>query len=128
MNYNNGRTLSLQCDNRMRVTQWNVSGGVMGWNYAYNYFGENTGRLTYAQNMNDATLDRSYDYDNVRRLLEARTGSEARAHLIGQGSTPDGPYAQSYRYDQMGNMWYRVGWGGWFTTGLEQWPNYVNIA
>jgi RHS repeat-associated protein len=125
MSYNDGRTLSLQYDNRLRVTQWNIP-GVMGWNYVYNYFGENTGRVTYAQNLNDATLDRSYDYDNVGRLIEARTASEARGHLIGQGGTQDGPYAHSYRYDQMGNMWYRVGWGGWFNPWLEQWPNYVN--
>jgi hypothetical protein len=29
MQYNNGRTLSLQYDNRMRVSQWNIP-GVMG--------------------------------------------------------------------------------------------------
>jgi RHS repeat-associated protein len=125
MTYSNGRTLSMQYDNRLRVTQWDIP-GVMGWNYAYNYFGENTGRITYAQNRYDATLDRSYDYDNVGRLIEARTGSEARGHLIGQGGMQDGPYAHSYRYDKTGNMWYRVGWGGGFTPSLEQWPNYVN--
>jgi hypothetical protein len=48
----------------------------MGWNYAYHYFGENTGRVTYAQNINDPTLDRSYDYHNVGG--EARAASEAR--------------------------------------------------
>src|SRR5882762_7356368 len=113
MSYANGRTLSLQYDNRLRPTVWDIP-GVMGWNYAYTYFGENTGRMTYAQNRYDATLDRSYDYDNVGRLVEAHTGSEARGSLIGQGGAQDGPYAHSYRYDQMGNMWYRVGWSRWF--------------
>ncbi len=125
MSYSNGRTLSLQYDNRLRVTQWDIP-GVMGWNYAYNHFSENSGRVTYAQNLTDATLDRSYDYDNVARLIEARSGSEARGHLIGQGGAQDGPYAHSYRYDQMGNMWYRVGWGGWFNSGLDQSPGYTN--
>jgi RHS repeat-associated protein len=125
MSYNNGRTLSVQYNNRLMPTQWNVP-GVMGWNYAYQYFGENTGRVTYAQNINDPTLDRSYDYDNVGRLIEARTASEARGHLLGQSGTQDGPYAHSYRYDQTGNLWYRVGWGGWFDPWLEQWPNYAN--
>ena len=125
MNYGNGRTLSLQYNNRLMMTQWNIS-GVMGWNYSYHYFGENTGRVTYAQNIYDDTPDRSYDYDHVGRLIEARTASEARGHLIEQGGTQDGPYAHSYRYDQMGNMWYRVGWGGWFNPWLEQWPNYTN--
>src|SRR4029079_7051088 len=74
----------------------------------------------------DGTLDRSYDYDHVGRVIEARTGSEARGHLVGTGGAQDGPYAHSYRYDPMGNMWYRVGWGGWFNPWLEQSPNYVN--
>jgi RHS repeat-associated protein len=125
VSYGDTRALSVSYDNRLRPTQWNIP-GVMGWNYAYTYFNENTGRITYAQNLNDPTLDRSYDYDHVGRLIEARTASEARGHLIGQGGTQDGPYAQSYRYDQMGNMWYRIGWGGWFNPWLEQWPSYVN--
>ncbi len=60
VSYANGRTLSLQYDNRMRMTRWDVP-GVMGWNYAYNYFGENSERATYAQNLYDGTLDRSYE-------------------------------------------------------------------
>jgi len=123
--YGDTRSLSVSYDNRLRPTGWNIP-GVMGWNYFYNYFNENTGRITYAQNINDATLDRSYDYDQVGRLIEARTASEARGHLIGQGGTQDGPYAQSYRYDSLGNMEYRVGWGGWFNPWLEQWPSYTN--
>ncbi|PYS77400.1 MAG: hypothetical protein DMF70_16680, partial [Acidobacteria bacterium] len=67
MGYANGRTLSLSYDNRLRLTGWDIP-GVMGWNYAYNYFNENSGRVTYAQNRYDSTLDRSYDYDNVGRL------------------------------------------------------------
>jgi len=73
----------------------------MRWNYAYDNFNEKTGRVTYAQNLDDGTLDRSYDYDHVGRLIEARTGSEARGHLIGQGGAQDGPYAHSYHYDQI---------------------------
>ncbi|HKG48371.1 MAG TPA: S8 family serine peptidase [Pyrinomonadaceae bacterium] len=125
VSYGNSRALSVSYDYRLRPTQWNIP-GVMGWNYAYDNFNENTGRVTYAQNLNDSTLDRSYDYDHVGRLIEARTASEARGHLNGQGGTQDGPYAHSYRYDQMGNMWYRVGWGGWFNAWLEQWPSYTN--
>jgi RHS repeat-associated protein len=125
VSYGNNRALSVSYDNRLRPTQWSIP-NVMRWNYAYNNFNENTGRVTYAQNLDDPTLDRSYDYDHVGRLIEARTASEARGHLIGQGGTQDGPYAHSYRYDQMENMWYRVGWGGWLNPWLEQWPSYVN--
>jgi RHS repeat-associated protein len=111
MSYANGKTLSMSYDNRMRMTQWNVP-GVMGWNYFYNNFNESTGRATYAQNLYDATLDRSYDYDQLGRLIASYTGSDARAH-IGTGSgTGDGPYAQLYGYDVWGNIVSRQGWGG----------------
>ena len=120
--YSNGRTLSMQYNNRLMPTQWNVS-GVMGWNYAYQYFGENTGRVMYAQNINDGTLDRSYDYDSVGRLIASHSGAEARAHMgIGPGGTVDGPYAQRYYYDQWGNITQREGWGGdnpWFTASYS---------
>jgi RHS repeat-associated protein len=111
--YNNGRTLSVQYDNRMRPTQWNIP-SVMGWNYGYTYFGENTGRVTYAQNLNDATLDRSFHYDHVGRLQSSFSGSAARAH-VGTGSSwaSDGPYAAHDNvYDVWGNTTSRTGWGG----------------
>ncbi len=112
MAYNNGRTLALQYNNRLMPTQWNVS-GVLGWNYAYQYFGENTGRVMYAQNINDGTLDRSYDYDHVGRLAVSHTGGEARSHMgIGPGGVVDGPYSQRYYYDKWGNITQREGWGG----------------
>ncbi|HET8669063.1 MAG TPA: RHS repeat-associated core domain-containing protein, partial [Candidatus Saccharimonadales bacterium] len=124
MAYNNGRTLSLQYDNRMRLTQWNIP-NVMGWNYAYQYFGENTGRVTYAQNMNDPTLDRSYHYDHVGRLQSAYTGSSARAHVeIGSNWLSDGPYAQQDNvYDVWGNTLSRTGWGG---TNPQYGAGYTN--
>jgi RHS repeat-associated protein len=111
--YNDGRTLSITYDNRLRPTQWNIP-SVLGCNYAYNYFGENTGRVTYAQNLNDATLDRSFNYDQVGRLQSSYTGSSARAHVgIGGSWLSDGPYAaQGYVYDVWGNNVSRTGWGG----------------
>lgn len=112
MNYSNGRTFSSAFDSRMRPTTWNVS-GVLGYNYAYDYFNEKTGRVTYAQSIYDSTLDRSYEYDNVGRLLISHTGAEARAHAYsGQWGTMDGPYSQGYEYDVWGNVTHRYGWGG----------------
>jgi RHS repeat-associated protein len=110
--YGNGRTLSLQYDNRLRTTRWDIP-GVLGWNYAYSYFAENSGRVTYAQNINDSTLDRSFDYDQLGRLHASHTGGESRAHIgIGPNGIVDGPYAQAYHYDQWGNITSREGWGG----------------
>lgn len=49
----------------------------MGWNFGYDNFNEKTGRVTYAQNLYDATLDRGYDYDQVGRLFPAKFSKTA---------------------------------------------------
>jgi RHS repeat-associated protein len=112
MTYGNSKQLSVTYDNRMRVKRWDIP-TVMGWDYSYNNFSENTGRVTYARNLYDTSLDRSYDYDNVGRLVAARTGPEARAHVgLAQGNLTAGPYSHNYVYDQWGNATQRSGWGG----------------
>jgi hypothetical protein len=65
---------------------------VLGYNYTYNntYLNEATGRVSYAQNIYDPTLDRSYEYDHVGRLAVSHSGAEARADAInGQWGTMD---------------------------------------
>jgi RHS repeat-associated protein len=112
MSYNDGKALTTAYDNRLRPTTWNVA-GVLGYNYNYDYLNEHTGRVSYAQNIQDATLDRSYEYDQVGRLAISHSGAEARAHAInGQWGTTDGPYSQGYDYDVWGNLTHRYGWGG----------------
>lgn len=111
--YGNSRQLSVSYDLRMRPVRWDVA-GVMGSEYRYDYFNERTGRVTFARNLYDSTLDRSYEYDQVGRLTWAFTGAEARAHAYtGQWGTKDGPYAHAYFYDQHGNITQRLGDGGW---------------
>jgi RHS repeat-associated protein len=110
--YGNGRALSTSYDNRLRPTSWDVS-SVLGYNYAYDYFGEHTGRVTYAQSIYDATLDRSYEYDAVGRLSISHSGAEAQAHAFsGQWGNMNGPYSQGYDYDVWGNITHKFGWGG----------------
>ena len=112
MNYGNGRNLSVTYDNRLRLTRWNF-GTTQNYKYFYDYFNEHTGRVTYAQNMNDGRLDRSYEYDLVGRLAIAHSGAEARAHAYsGQWGTMDGPFSLGFDYDVWGNMTHRYGWGG----------------
>jgi RHS repeat-associated protein len=112
MNFSNGHSLSTAYDSRMRPTTWNVS-GVLGYNYNYDDLNEHTGRVTYAQSIYDSTLDRSYEYDQVGRLIISHSGAEARAHAYsGQWGTMDGPYSLGFNYDQWGNMTHRYGWGG----------------
>jgi RHS repeat-associated protein len=56
---------------------------------------------------------RSYEYDNVGRLVISHSGAEARAHVgTGQWGTMDGPYSQGYEYDVWGNVTHKYGWGG----------------
>ena len=89
---------------------------MLGYNYTYNdtYLHESTGRVSYAQNIYDATLDRSYEYDHLGRLAISHTGTEARAHVFDGNlwGTMDGPYSQGYDYDVWGNVTHKYGWGG----------------
>jgi RHS repeat-associated protein len=136
MSYSNGKALSLNYDNRMRVQDWTVA-GVLGWQYSYTDLGENTGRAMFARNtassttggQRDDTLDHSYDYDHLGRLIVSHTGYEARLHMSRQqpgDPTTFGPYSQAYGYDQQGNMNVRYGWGGW-DAGYVNWtPSYTN--
>jgi RHS repeat-associated protein len=119
--YGNGRSLGVTYDKRLRLDSWLVA-GVAGWKYSYGDFGENTGRVTYAQNLYDSvanaadpTLDRSYDYDSVGRLLNSYTGTEAKAHTGRPGGAwgvHDGPYSQAYLKDSWGNVTQKMGRAG----------------
>jgi RHS repeat-associated protein len=114
MSYGNGRQLSASYDGLLRLKQWNVV-NVQGYEYGYDDFNEHTGRATWARNLYDSTLDRSFDYDHVGRLQSAHTGINARAHVGAPGGrwdVSDGPYAHDYRYDVWGNITQRLGWGG----------------
>lgn len=110
MNYANGRSLSIQYDDRMRTKEWSIP-GVLRMQYTYQF--EQTGRLEFARNLDDETLDRWTAYDSVGRLTVTRSGNEARL-AMGE-SVPllyNGPYSQGYSYDQFGNITSREGWGG----------------
>jgi hypothetical protein len=91
-------------------------------------FAKNTVSST-AGGLRDDTLDRSYDYDHLGRLIVSHTGYEARLHMSRQQQgdpTTYGPYSQAYGYDQWGNMNVRYGWGG-SDGGYINWaPSYTN--
>jgi len=110
MSYANGRTLSVQYDNRLRTTEWSTPGVLR---MQYNYTWEHDGRVGFARNLDDETLDRYYGYDHVGRLTVSRSGNEARL-AIGE-QVPllyNGPYSHNYFYDKWGNITTREGWGG----------------
>ena len=102
---------------------------MLGYNYNYDYLNEHTGRVTYAQNIQDATLDRSYEYDQAGRLAISHSGAEARAHAYsGQWGTQDGPYSQGYDYDVWGNVTHKYGWGGEVQGGSPASSTDINYA
>lgn len=108
--YGDGRTLSLQYDNRLRLTEWSIPNVLR---MQYSYLWEQSGRVEFARNLDDETLDRWFAYDHVGRLTVSRSGNEARL-AIGE-QVPllyNGPYSHGYSYDQFGNITQREGWGG----------------
>lgn len=110
MSYGNGRTLSLQYDNRLRPTSWSIPGVLR---MQYGYASENSGRVEFARNQDDETLDRYFAYDQVGRLFVSRSGNEARL-AVGE-QVPllyNGPFSHNYHYDKWGNITAREGWGG----------------
>jgi RHS repeat-associated protein len=83
--------------------------------------------VSYAGSRYDSSLDRSYEYDQVGRLVVSHSGAEARAAAwTGQWGTMDGPYSQGYVYDQWGNMTQRYGWGGEVHGTTAGNTNYLN--
>ena len=131
ISYHNGRTLSLQYNNRMWLSRWDLpvpsgvsnSSNALGYTYEYNHFGEGkTGRADFADSLYDSTLDRAWLYDHVGRLYAAFTGTEANQ----QSGNPTGPYAQAPGYDQWGNRTHREGWGGSYGAYINDNPTYTN--
>ena len=126
--YANGRALSLSYNNRLQLSRWDlpqVGGGgtaTTALGYAYQYESGNSGRVNFADSLYDSTLDRSWTYDHVGRLVQAYTGKEAN----GIWGSPDGPYAQSFGYDVWGNRTHREGWGGSFGSYTNDNPSFTN--
>jgi len=115
IDYSNGKSLALEYNARLLLTKWDVSDAVLGWEYRYwtPTLPENTGRVVFARNLHDASLDRSYAYNEAGRLQASHSGNDAGGHA-GYGPWP-GPgtsnaaYGQNYAYDQWGNMTWRNG-------------------
>lgn len=68
----------------------------------------NDGLLRNSTDKLNPAVDRAYGYDFAGRMTAAFTGSEARAWVqtdgASTGTVVDGPYRQSYSFDQWGGM------------------------
>lgn len=100
----NGRSITIDYNGRMRVTQFSVP-GVTGWQYQYTA----EGRLQFASNTQtfgtrDERLDRKLEYDDFGRLWRGLSGSQAR----GESTFPaTGPYRQTYGHDTFDHLTFR---------------------
>jgi RHS repeat-associated protein len=92
------------------MTEWSTPSVLR---MQYNYTWEHDGRVGFARNLDDETLDRYYGYDHVGRLTVSRSGNEARLAINEQVPLiQNGPYSHGYFYDKFGNITQREGWGG----------------
>jgi YD repeat-containing protein len=112
--YGNNLTASMSYNARLKSTQFEVAGrppqygssSVMKTQYQY----YDDGALKYADDLLDNRFDRAYNYDQLTRLKEDYSGSEASdfANQTSSGTTT-GPYRQSYSYDAWSNFTSRTG-------------------
>lgn len=121
MDYGSGATLNQTFDNRLRVSNYKVTGTNIYYpnppyntltilEKEYNYYQD--GRIRYVKDGNPALFpdgtqfDRFYKYDQVGRITSALSGDEAR----GQTPTNYRPYRQNFSYDVWGNVTSRQTW------------------
>ncbi|HEX8137840.1 MAG TPA: hypothetical protein VF544_09645 [Pyrinomonadaceae bacterium] len=89
----------------------------------YQYYAD--GSLRFAHDLADERFDRAYSYDEMGRVKDAFSGSEARDFIFQtQTPSPSGPYRQTYTYNVWGEMTGRQNryWSKWDNFGAS----YVN--
>jgi hypothetical protein len=111
-----GYTSAITYNSRLQPNHFEISGGLVSQNY--DYF--NDGRISFVHNLTDANFDRSYSYDHITRLTEAKSGGQAR------NSFGDTPYSESFVYDAFSNLAARQSdsWNG--QTSLSDSTSYTN--
>jgi YD repeat-containing protein len=92
LDFGNGSHQHLNFNSRLRNTSLTLSKGSLSATWGFDYYAD--GKIQKVTDSNNGIFDRAFDYDHVGRLKETRTGSEARG-----GTTPDGPFKQTYGYD-----------------------------
>ena len=114
LTYGNNLTLSMSYNSSLKLTQFEVAGRppqygpwtVMKTQYQY----YDDGGLKYADDLLDERFDRAYAYDQMTRLKEDYSGSEARDFINQTSSgTTTGPYRQTFTYDVWSNTTSRTG-------------------
>ena len=109
LTYGNTKSLDYQYNPRLQVSRYEVQ-GITGATFQYN----GRAQPTLVEDLHNPPAstqlyDRSYSYDQVGRLTEARSGSEAHSQTI----NPATPYRETYQYDEWDHPIARSGqvWG-----------------
>ncbi len=107
LGYGSGKNLSQTFNNRLQLEQFNVSGGTTTDNLGSTnkYYAD--GRIKSAADLYYNTFDRLYKYDHAGRIMEAKSGLEARDSSATSNARP---YRQTYGYNAFGNLANRMGW------------------
>jgi YD repeat-containing protein len=114
--YGNSVQVDLTYNSRMQIGQYQASGFHDYYGAPYSmgatmsYYAD--GRTNTAFDLNDSKFDRKYEFDFSARLKEAYTGVEAHGQPPSQAN---GPYRQSYSYDEFNDVLSRSG---------KVWTNY----
>jgi len=88
-------TSSLLYNSKLQPTHFDISGNVVS--QSYDYYDD--GRISVVHNTTDQNFDRSYSYDNVGRLSEAKSGADVNGFLY-SGI----PYHEMFGYDAWSNL------------------------
>jgi YD repeat-containing protein len=120
--YGNGLKATFNYNNRLQTEHFQLatSGGTNRLSLDYEYHDD--GRIRYSQNLLDAPLDRSFEYDHVGRLTKALSGAEAR----GEPATTNRPYKETATYDEFDHLKVRSSLHWSRTLGFGSSDTYVN--
>ena len=90
-----GYVSSLLYNSKLQPSHFEISGNTVTQNYDY----YDDGRISVVHNTTDQNFDRSYSYDHVGRLKEAKSG----ANVNGYQYAPI-PYHETFGYDGFSNL------------------------
>jgi YD repeat-containing protein len=111
--YGNNTNATINYDNRLRVSAYNVTGVNIPWTVppmsvpiaaSFQYHADGGLKFAQDQGSTNSIRDRAYQYDQAVRLTEAYSGGEARDFVNNTNGGPaDGPYRQTFTFDVWNN-------------------------
>jgi YD repeat-containing protein len=94
LTYGNNQSLTQSFDARTRLASFQL-GSLMS--AEFDYYAD--GKIRFAKDNVNPTMDRAYEYDQVGRIAAGLSGAEARGE-----ATADGIYRQTYQWDAWDNL------------------------